>query len=394
MTWIASLVAHVSRRGISPARAVRSERMRALALSALVLTFGCSKHKSPGDGGAPDLAASAGDLATSCAAPQVMVLLDRTGTMHREIDGTSPADTDMGKAETKIAQAIAAVQTLVSTPKLDTAIAFGLALFPMDPGSCLTLDQILSGAAFMNPSCQAGQIVVQPASGQGATIASSIGVDKTTICESTPTGAGLQTAFSALQSIKQSGVQQYIMLVTDGADFYATCPDPDPLEVLRTLYAAGTKTFIVGFGTQDTTAQGTNRRSLNRMACAGGNRDELRHELRARRRRQRLRCGRSGRRVPLLRRSGRDRAASRAAVDRADRLLRLHPLAPGQLWVSSASRRRPRRSSAATAGRSRRRRAARRCPGSDARRSTGSRTRRSRAVAGPLRGARCAMLRA
>jgi hypothetical protein len=59
------------------------------------------------------------------------------------------------------------------------------------------------------------------------------------------------------------------MLVTDGADFYASCPNPDPLIVLQNLDMNGIKTFIVGFGAQDATTNGVNPPLLNRMACAG-----------------------------------------------------------------------------------------------------------------------------
>src|SRR5262249_19257531 len=91
----------------------------------------------------------------------------------------------------------------------------------------------------------------------------------TRLCNTTPTGAGLQTVHDALNSIAMPNIEQYVVLVTDGADFYDSCPTPDPIPLVRDLSAANIKTFIVGFGAQNTTPQGVNPPLPNEMACAG-----------------------------------------------------------------------------------------------------------------------------
>ncbi|MFL5320688.1 MAG: VWA domain-containing protein [Myxococcaceae bacterium] len=220
-----------------------------------------------GDGGEN----SGNDAGENCTPPQVLILLDRTGTMHRDLTGQTPPATDAGIASSKLFQAITALDSLAGKPGLDQTMKLGLAFFPQDPGggACITLAQRLAGQNFSNPACESGQVVIPPAIGTGNAIASLLDPDTTTLCFSTPTGKGLVTAGDELNSIQQAGTKQFVMLVTDGADFYDSCPDPDPMVVLRQLQAAGIDTFVVGFGAQDTTPQGVNPPLLNRMACAG-----------------------------------------------------------------------------------------------------------------------------
>jgi hypothetical protein len=237
-----------------------------------LLAAACGANSNPGDDSGDDTGdddAVTADAA-ACLAPDMLVVLDRTGTMHRDLLGQSPPDTPDGHAAAKLTQAIAAVESLVGVAGIDQTLRFGLSLFPRDPGSCLTLSERLQNQKFTNPACEAGEIVVAPELGTGASITSTLDPETTTICYSTPTGSALVTARDELTRVQAPDVDQYIMLVTDGADFYATCPEPDPLVVLRELNAAGIRTFVVGFGSQDTTEQGVNPPMLNRMACAGG----------------------------------------------------------------------------------------------------------------------------
>jgi len=63
------------------------------------------------------------------------------------------------------------------------------------------------------------------------------------------------------------GRDQYVVLVTDGADWDVTCPDPAPQGIVRQLAAAGIKTYVVGFfGTE---AEQKAAVYLNDLACAG-----------------------------------------------------------------------------------------------------------------------------
>jgi len=231
----------------------------------MMLACGPTKSSTGGDASVDDSDASV------CRAPQMLFLLDRTGTMHRDLAGATPPDTAVGHAAAKLTIAINALDGLLATQGLDATLRLGLSMFPRDPGggACLTLTQRLQNLDFTNPGCEAGEVIVPPALGTAAAISSALDPEATTLCFSTPTGSGLETAHAALTTGAIAGVDQYITLVTDGADFYDSCPTPDPLQVLRDLDAAGIKTFIVGFGAQDTTPQGVNPPLLNRMACAG-----------------------------------------------------------------------------------------------------------------------------
>lgn len=244
--------------------------MRTKLALALVALAACGPSHLRSDAGGDD-----GDLTgdgEECRAPQMMILLDRTGTMHRDLTGATPPDTAAGHATAKLTLAIQALEGLLAVPGIDQGLRLGLAMFPRDPGGgmCITLAQRLSGSAtFSNPACEAGEVPIPPALGTAAQITSLLDPETTTLCNTTPTGGGLLTAQSSLVSLATPGVDQYVVLVTDGADFYDSCPTPDPMDVLRTLDAGGIKTFIVGFGAQEATPQGVNPPLLNRMACAG-----------------------------------------------------------------------------------------------------------------------------
>ena len=246
--------------------------MRLVPLLAVLAACGPATHAGSGDDDAGTGEAGVATDAEACKAPQMMLLLDRTGTMHRDLTGATPPDTAAGHASSKLTLAIHAIEALMAEPGIDQALRLGLAMFPRDPGGgeCLTLSQRLSGSAtFSNPACEVGEVPIAPAFGTAAQIASYLDPETTTICNTTPTGSGLLTARDKLVSLAIPDVQQYIMLVTDGADFYDSCPTPDPLDVLRQLDAQGIPTFIVGFGAQDTTTGGVNPPLLNRLACAG-----------------------------------------------------------------------------------------------------------------------------
>lgn len=244
-------------------------------LALAVLLAACGPRSSNNDAGGDDDGSDGDTTPTDvgeCRAPQMMILLDRTGTMHRDLAGATPPDTTAGHAMAKFTLAINALDGLLATPGLDQTLRLGLAMFPRDPGgqTCITLSQRLSGSAvFMNPSCEVGEVPVSPDLGTANTIATMLDPEVTRLCNTTPTGAGLETARDALQAIALPDVEQYVVLVTDGADFYDSCPTPDPIPLVRSLALSHIRTFIVGFGAQNTTPQGVNPPLLNEMACAG-----------------------------------------------------------------------------------------------------------------------------
>jgi hypothetical protein len=221
-------------------------------------TVGTSTGSNTGAGGGP-----------ACVPPDVLITLDRTLTMHKTPDGSEPTDAP-AYASSKWFQALAAIKGLV-TPKLDQNIRFGLEMWPKDPGmGCLTLTEKVMGLAATNPACEAGDILVNPALGTSAKIDPLLDPTTAHICTSTPTGAALVTASTYLKANKSPDRAQYIMLVTDGADWDQSCPMPDPLVITQGLAKDGIKTFMVGFSaTGDVKPGGTGAPFLNNMACAG-----------------------------------------------------------------------------------------------------------------------------
>jgi hypothetical protein len=205
---------------------------------------------------------------SSCDPPDAIIALDRTLTMHKTPNGGEPTDAPDYQSS-KFYQAITAIEKLVAPPT-DATIRFGLDLWPKESPGCVTLAEKITGTMGTNPSCEDGEIVVQPALDTGKTIADTLDPATTKICFSTPTGQGLLTASGWLSAHPVAGRAQYIILVTDGADWEQSCPTPDPLAVTQQLAAAGIKTFIVGFSAQgDLMPGGVGAPFLNDMACAG-----------------------------------------------------------------------------------------------------------------------------
>lgn len=158
----------------------------------------------------------------------------------------------------------------VVTAGLDKDLRFGLELWPRDPGGgqCITLEErIKDSKKSSNPSCEVGEILIPPGLATGATIKAAIDPLSTPLCGSTPTGTALLTASDWLVANAVPGRKQYIVLVTDGADWDITCPDPSPFLATQKLAAAGIQTYVVGFFGLE--AQAGAVKFMNDMACAG-----------------------------------------------------------------------------------------------------------------------------
>lgn len=218
------------------------------------------------DGGSPDGQPSGGG---ACDPPDMMITLDRTLTMHFTPEGVNPTDAP-GYASSKWHQAITAIEKLASPP-MDQSIRFGLELWPRESEGCITLaERIEDTKQATNASCEDGEVLVEPSLASGAKIQGSLDPATTKICLSTPTGKALLTGSDYLASHAVPGRGQYILLVTDGADWDQSCPDPNPLAVTQKLAAAGINTFVVGFfATGSGGPSGVGVSFLNDMACAG-----------------------------------------------------------------------------------------------------------------------------
>lgn len=204
----------------------------------------------------------------ACIAPDMLIALDRTLTMHRKPDATTPTDAPDYKSS-KWYQAITAIEGVAKAP-LDTTIRFGLELWPREAPGCTTLAERVKDVMATNPQCETGEILVSPALSTGSKIASLLDPAATKICLTTPTGQGLIEGAAHLAKMTETGRAQYILLVTDGADWDKSCPTPDPIKITQDNAKKGIKTFVLGFASDGTLVDnGVGVPFLNDMACAG-----------------------------------------------------------------------------------------------------------------------------
>ena len=222
---------------------------------------------NPGPLSASDSSADA----AACDPPDLLVVLDRTLSMSKTPAGMKVDDTDAGRATTKWALAVDALDSLVAPPR-DSTVRFGLELFPENPqadggsAECPTLPELLGGQNATNPTCGAGQLVLPPTLASGPAIIASISQDTTPLCVSTPIGAAMQTAADALAASKVGTRGQYAILITDGGE---TC-SVDAVPIVQSLAAKGIETFVIGFGQDgDGGDKGVRVPLLNDLACAG-----------------------------------------------------------------------------------------------------------------------------
>ena len=214
-----------------------------------------------GDDGGGGGGGNVADANDDCEAPDMLLLVDRTMSMHRDPEGARPPNTPEGHASSKWSIAVNSIQGV--TTALDDGIRFGLALFPVDPGGnqCVTLEERITNITATNDACQQGEVLVSPAINSGPDIDSAISVDMTRLCTSTPIGAGLETARDALASLQSSARKQFAVLLTDGED---TCDETLALATVQEMADADVKSYIIGFG-----GNGVDNGLLNDLACAG-----------------------------------------------------------------------------------------------------------------------------
>lgn len=207
-----------------------------------------------------------GGAGANCIPPDMLIVLDRTMSMHRRPDGTVPPDTAAGHAESKWFLAIQAVETL--TKSLEKSIRFGLELFPKDPGmkQCVTLSERIQGITATNPTCQTGEVLVAPNLSTSLAIDAALDPEKTLLCTSTPIGAGLTTARDELAAIQQADRPQFVVLIGDGGD---TCDQALPLTTVQELAKNGVASYVIGFDGSGDMNNGVNKPLLNDLACAG-----------------------------------------------------------------------------------------------------------------------------
>ncbi len=203
------------------------------------------------------------DADIACEAPDMLLLIDRTMSMHRRPDGTRPPNTPEGLASSKWALAVNSIESV--TASLEDSIRFGIALFPVDPGGdvCVTLEQRITGITATNDRCQEGEVLVSPDISTAAAINAAIDIETTRLCTSTPIGAGISTATASLAAIQSAVRRQFVVLLTDGED---TCDEALVLSNMQDLADGGVNAYVIGF---DSTGGGIDNGLLNDLACAG-----------------------------------------------------------------------------------------------------------------------------
>lgn len=207
--------------------------------------------------------------------PQLMIVLDRSGSLARRPDGTLPSNDASGKEETRWHIVIEAIKGVTMT--LQEQVQFGLTLFPYDPDGvggvdCSNLDTWLE--QYLPPesndlTCQPGEVLVSPSMMNGAAVDGAIARDTTGLCSYTPIGAGLAAAHGELMAVADPDYQQAAVLITDGAD---TCDGAegyttDSLATADAMAAAGIKLYVLGFSGS---GEDFDPDHLNNLACAGG----------------------------------------------------------------------------------------------------------------------------
>ena len=182
-----------------------------------------------GDGGA-------GDDAAVCDPPDMLIVLDRSDSMG----SSAGKDADGGALPSKWELAKDALDH-ITAPPADEKLRFGLEVLPKASGLCGT-----------------GEPLVAMDLGTGATIATTLSTTK--LVYGTPIGGALAVAVTTLSNAKVPDRDQYVILVTDGAE---TCSSNGPLPIVQSLAAAGVKTYVIGFGAA------VDKALLNDLACAG-----------------------------------------------------------------------------------------------------------------------------
>lgn len=206
--------------------------------------------------------------------PQLMIVLDRSGSFARRPDGTLPPNTEAGKSQTRWHIMIQAITEV--TEALQEDVQFGLTLFPYDPNGnegrdCSNLDTWLT--EYLPPesndlACQPGEVLVSPDSMNGAAMDAALDRDNTGLCSYTPIGAGLSAAHAELAAVANPEFQQAAVLITDGAD---NCDGREgygtgSLDSADAMAADGIRVYVLGFSGS---GEDFNHAHLNDLACAG-----------------------------------------------------------------------------------------------------------------------------
>lgn len=176
------------------------------------------------------LALPLGTNAQDCEQPNVIIALDRSGSMLEDNKWTIATD---------------AIVQLTRT--FEHRIRFGMSVFPWREGCAVERpDALLADIAPFN-----GPAIQQALNGFGV---------RPQRMNLTPIAAATAGATSDLRALNDLDRRNFVVLLTDGME---TC-DGDPVQAARNAFAEDYPVFVIGFG------RGVDRGALDRMADAGG----------------------------------------------------------------------------------------------------------------------------
>ncbi len=166
----------------------------------------------------------------NCEYPNVLLLVDKSGSMDDSISGGRKWDIQSS-----------AIQSILNN--FSNNIRFGLALFPWTSG------------------CDVGQVLVNVGDNTASQIMNTI--SSTGPDGATPLASSLE-AMNNYSGVHDPNRRNFILLMTDGMDTCSYDPAGEPVQAVQQLYNSGVGVFVVGFGS------GVDANTLSNMAVAGG----------------------------------------------------------------------------------------------------------------------------
>jgi hypothetical protein len=213
----------------------------------------------------PDANCGARDKSAMKVVPDILIVLDRSGSMDNDVNDKGCVDGGFGMgmcgSKSKWALITPAIKQVVSDTDMD--VNWGLKFFPDNTAN----------------ACNVGAAVAVPVGpGSGAAITTAITGSTNTMggvmtgYNSTPTRSAMTTASTYMQSLTDNG-KKFILLATDGEP---NCPaaggstaddSTGAMTAVGDAKTAGFPTFVVGIATS---GMGTADTTLNNLASAGG----------------------------------------------------------------------------------------------------------------------------
>ena len=220
---------------------------------------GGAKSGIDGGGPAPTFDANCGNSASTMTQlpADLLLVLDRSGTMTNNIADDNLCDTSTGLCAQRWATMIQAMQVVLAGSP--ASIQWGLKFFST-PGLTDGLGTVPAGCVVLP------EMEVPIGTDNSATIVGKI--SSTTPNYNTPTRAAIETAVANLAALND-GRTKYILLATDGqpnckaGGEYATTPDLEAaLAAIAAAKAAGIAVYVIGVG--------PSAGNLDEMAQQGG----------------------------------------------------------------------------------------------------------------------------